>query len=220
MPQTDISCRGLFGGEGGLSFGLLAKCRYPWEVLNVLGKYVSELARMLLAEDGWYELAEGVVASKTAVIAPSAVIVGPAVIGAGTEIRPGAYIRGNVLVEENCVIGNSTELKNSILMAGAKLPHFNYAGDSLIGRKAHMGAGAVASNFKLDGSPVCVGGFETGRKKFGAVLGDGAEVGCHCVLNPGTVIGRNTAIYPCVSVRGVIPENVIVNSSKEVISKK
>ena len=220
MPQTDISCRGPFGCERGLSYGLLAKCRYPWEVLNGLGKYVAELARILLAEDGWFELSEGVAVAKNTVIAPSAVIVGPAVIEAGSEIRPGAYIRGNVLAEENCVIGNSTELKNSVLMAGAKLPHFNYAGDSLIGRKAHMGAGAVASNFKLDGSDVKVGGFETGRKKFGAVLGDGAEVGCHCVLNPGTVIGRNTAVYPCISVRGVVPENVIVKSEKEVISKK
>lgn len=198
----------------------MRQCRFPWEILDGLGKYIAELVGILLSEDGWFELSEGVAVAEGAVISPKATIVGPAVVGSGTEIRPGAYMRGNVIVEENCVVGNSTELKNSVLMAGAKLPHFNYAGDSVIGRKAHMGAGAVASNFKLDGSYIRVCGIETGRKKFGAVLGDGAEVGCHCVLNPGTVIGRNTAVYPCVSVRGAIPENVIVKSSKEVISKK
>ena len=218
--MTDILCRELFECEGGLSFGLLRDCRYPWEALDGLGKYVFEMVLRLVNENGWRMLSDGVAVADTAVISPMATVIGPAVIGPGTEIRPGAYIRGKVLVEENCVVGNSTELKNSILMTGAKLPHFNYAGDSVIGRKAHMGAGAVASNFKLDGSAVRVGGIETGRRKLGAMLGDGAEVGCHCVLNPGTVIGKNTAVYPCTAVRGVVGKNMIVKNPKEVMERK
>ena len=144
-------------------------------------------------------------------------------IGANTEIRPGAYLRGNVITGPDCVIGNSSELKNTVLMRRAQVPHYNYAGDSILGSRAHMGAGAICSNFKSDGSNVVVRGDEsyaTGLRKFGAVLGDGAEIGCGCVLNPGTVIGKNTTVYPLTAVRGVVPAGVIVKSAAETVIKR
>ncbi|MBR6772359.1 MAG: UDP-N-acetylglucosamine pyrophosphorylase [Clostridia bacterium] len=220
MQKTDLTCRELFGWGKGFSAELLETCEFPWEALERLGEFVSKLGKRLLETEGWKELSEGVVVSEKARISPMATIVGPAVICSGAEIRPGAYIRGKVIVEEDCVVGNSTELKNSILMTGAKLPHYNYAGDSIIGEKAHMGAGAVASNFKLDGSSVRILGIETGRRKLGTLLGACAEVGCHCVLNPGTVIGKNTSVYPGTVVRGVIAKNMIVKTMDEVIPKQ
>lgn len=159
---------------------------------------------------------------KTATIASTACLNGPCIIGAHTEVRHGAFIRGSVLVGEGCVLGNSVELKNVILFDGVQVPHFNYVGDSILGYKSHMGAGSVTSNVKSDKSLVVIKGaqtYETGRKKVGAFLGDYVEVGCNSVLNPGTVIVRNSNVYPISSVRGVVPENSIYKDRDHIIKK-
>ncbi len=215
--MTEFACDRLFDLGGSLAEPLFDGVAYPWEVLPRIGAFVAELAEKLEAMPGWKKLSDGVTVSLDAEIAPSAVIMGPCVIGPGAEVRPGAYIRGKVLVCGGCVVGNSTELKNTVMLEGAKLPHYNYAGDSVIGRGAHMGAAAVASNFKLDGSNIKFQGKDTGLRKFGAILGDRAEVGCHCVLNPGTVIGRYSALYPGTVVRGFVPENSIVKSAENIV---
>lgn len=202
---------------------LLSDCEYPWQALP----QISELVRRLgaeLSEEEYYSPAPEVWIAKDARISPSASIAGPVIIGKGTEVRPGAFIRGSVLVGESCVVGNSCELKNCILFDCVQVPHFNYVGDSVLGFRAHTGAGAVTSNVKSDKSPVCIhspeGDIPTGLKKVGAMLGDGAEIGCNCVLNPGTVIGRNTTVYPLSSVRGVIPPDSIYKSADNIVPKK
>ncbi len=194
---------------------------YPWEILSHIGEY----AKKLVADgiDGFTEYAAGVLVGEGCDIHPSAVIMPPAVIGKNTTIRPNAYIRGNVITGEGCTIGNSTELKNAILLNNAQVPHYNYAGDSILGNYAHMGAGAICSNLKSDKSQVVVRGEEsiaTGLKKMGAILGDNVEVGCNSVLNPGTVIGKGARVYPLTSVRGVIPEKSIVKSQTEIIESR
>ena len=156
-------------------------------------------------------------------IAATATIEGTAVIGHGTVLRPGAYLRGGVLIGSGCVIGNSTELKNCLIMDGAQVPHYNYVGDSVLGRKAHMGAGAVCSNLKSDGKNVVVRGtrnYETGLRKVGAFLGDGADIGCGCVLSPGTVVGCGTSVYPLTHLRGVIPPGCIVKRPDNIVKRK
>ena len=167
---------------------------------------------------------ENVFIHKTAVVAPTAFIAGPCIIGKNTEIRHCAFIRGSALIGENCVVGNSTELKNVILFDNVQVPHYNYVGDSILGYKSHLGAGAITSNVKSDKTLVAVKNssdkIETGLKKFGAVIGDGVEIGCGSVLNPGTVIGRNTNIYPLSCVRGVIPENSILKSGGVIVNKE
>jgi len=153
----------------------------------------------------------------------SAVILPPTIIGSNTEIRPNAYLRGNVIIGENCVIGNSTELKECILLNNVQVPHYNYVGNSVLGNFSHMGAGSICSNLKSDGKNVVIHGdkdYETGLRKVGAILGDFADVGCNCVLNPGTIIGKNSSIYPLTSLRGVIQENSIVKSMKEIVKRK
>ena len=166
---------------------------------------------------------ENIWIAKSAKIAPTASITGPVIIGEETEVRPGAFIRGNALVGNNCVVGNSTELKNVILFNNVQVPHYNYVGDSVLGYKSHMGAGSITSNVKSDKKLVVVKGssekWETGLKKFGAMLGDHVEVGCNSVLNPGTVIGRNSNVYPLTSVRGVIPSDSIVKSMDDIVEK-
>lgn len=150
-------------------------------------------------------------------------IEGPTIIGEGTEIRPGAFIRGSVITGKDCVVGNSTELKNCILLDRVQVPHYNYAGDSVLGNRAHMGAGAVCSNLKADGKMVVIHGdseYETGMRKIGGILADGADVGCGCVLNPGTVIGKNTSVYPLNALRGVFPADCIVKSQDVVVERK
>ncbi len=150
----------------------------------------------------------------------SAVIIPPAIIGDGCEIRPGAYLRGNVIIGANCVIGNSSELKNCILLDGVQIPHYNYVGDSVLGNKSHLGAGSICSNLKSDGKNVVVHGeeeYETGLRKLGAILGDRADIGCSCVLNPGTVVCKGTRVYPLNSLRGVYPPNSIVKDKKTVV---
>ncbi len=194
---------------------------YPWQMLPE----IKELAKRLVSDgiEGFTEMKAGVLVGMDVKIHESAVIEPPAVIGHGCEIRPGAYIRGNVITGENCVIGNSSELKNCILLSHVQVPHYNYVGDSVLGNRAHMGAGAICSNLKSDKSNVAVKGdetYETGLRKFGAMLGDGADIGCGSVLNPGTVIGRESSVYPLTSVRGVIPGGCIVKSSHETVIRK
>lgn len=205
-----------------LAKDLLSECEFPWLALPKIKDYVIKLISSL-SDDEYYAPSEDVRISKTAKIAPSATICGPAVIGHGTEIRTGAYIRGSVIVGDNCVVGNSCELKNAILFDSVQVPHFNYVGDSILGYRSHTGAGAITSNVKSDKTPVTISlpdcRVETGLKKFGAMIGDGVEVGCNSVLNPGTVIGRNSNIYPLSSVRGFVPPDSIFKSRENVVIK-
>ena len=199
----------------------LATFTYPWEALSGIKTMILELGEKL--DPAEYENpAESVWVHKTAKIAPTAFLGGPCIIGAGTEVRHGAFIRGSALVGEGCVVGNSVELKNVILFDGVQVPHYNYVGDSILGHKAHMGAGSVTSNVKSDKSLVVIHGdesVETNLKKVGAMLGDFVEVGCNSVLNPGTVIGRHSNVYPLSSVRGVIPENCIYKNKENIVKK-
>ena len=194
---------------------------YPWEMLPHIGSLCNTLLEGPL--EGYRLLSEGVLVGEGVKIAETAVILPPAVIGKGVQIRPGAYLRGNVIVGEGCVIGNSTELKNCILLQKVQVPHYNYVGDSILGNGAHMGAGSVLSNLKSDGKNVVIHGeeeLETGLRKIGAFLGDGADIGCGCVLNPGTVVGKNTSAYPLLSLRGVYPENCIIKEKDKIVERK
>lgn len=195
---------------------------YPWEVLPQIGDYICKLGETL--DPAEYEKrGENIWIAKSAKVAPTASINGPAIIGKGTEVRHCAFIRGNALVGENCVVGNSTELKNVVLFNCVQVPHYNYVGDSILGYKSHMGAGSITSNVKSDKTLVTVNvngeKVETGCKKFGAMLGDHVEVGCNSVLNPGTVIGRNSNIYPLSMVRGYVNANSIYKKLGEVVEK-
>lgn len=200
---------------------MLARHEYPWEALAEIGEAVLAIGRTL-PQEAYLHPNENVWIAKTAVVAPTATIIGPCIIGENTEVRPGAFLRGNVLVGDEAVVGNSTELKNCILFDGVQVPHYNYVGDSILGFKAHMGAGALTSNVKGDKEPIVVHGeadYSTGRRKFGAMLGDYAEIGCNSVLNPGTIIGRETQVYPLSSVRGVVPARCIVKGERGVFPK-
>lgn len=199
----------------------LVQFEYPWQALKGIKDLILSLGGSL-GED-YCEIAPSVWVHKTAKIAPTAFLGEPCIIGAGTEVRHGAFVRGSALVGENCVVGNSVELKNVILFDNVQVPHYNYVGDSILGYKSHMGAGSLTSNVKSDKTLVVVkNGAEqipTGLKKFGAMLGDHVEVGCNSVLNPGTVIGRNTNIYPTSCVRGVVPANSIWKTGGIVVEK-
>ena len=205
-----------------LAGSYLAGFQYPWQALAGISDLILKLGSCL--DDTYEEIAPTVWVHTTAIIAPTAFAGGPCIIGANTEVRHCAFIRGSALVGENCVIGNSVELKNAILFDNVQVPHFNYVGDSILGYKSHMGAGAVTSNFKSDASLVVVQNGEeqipTGLQKFGAMLGDHVEVGCNSVLNPGTVVGRNTTIYPTSCVRGVVPENSIFKTGGVIVRKE
>ena len=196
---------------------------YPWEVLPKIGDFILELGNTLPKEE-YDQVGENVWIAKSANVFPSAYIHGPAIIGKNVEVRHCAFIRGNAIVGEGAVVGNSTELKNVILFNKVQVPHYNYVGDSVLGYKAHMGAGSITSNVKSDKKLVVVktpeGGIETGRKKFGAMLGDEVEVGCGTVLNPGSVVGRHTNIYPLSSVRGYVPAGSIYKRQGEVVEKR
>lgn len=201
---------------------LLSSVTYPWEALPKIGDFIKKLGPTLPEEDYEYR-GEDVWVAKDATVFPSAYIHGPAIIGKGAEVRHCAFIRGNAIVGEGAVVGNSTELKNVILFNKVQVPHYNYVGDSILGFKAHMGAGSITSNVKSDKTLVVVKSdgenIETGLKKFGAMLGDNVEVGCNSVLNPGTVVGRSTNIYPTSCVRGYIPANSIYKDSSNIINK-
>lgn len=202
---------------------LFAGKTFPWEVLPEIGTFIKKLGPTLDPEE--YEYREGEIwIAKSAKVAPTAYIGGPCIIGKDAEIRHCAFIRGNAIVGEGSVVGNSTELKNVVLFNSVQVPHYNYVGDSVLGYKSHMGAGSICSNVKSDKKLVVVKNgqekMETGLKKFGAMLGDYVEVGCGSVLNPGTVIGRNTSIYPLSPVRGCIPADSIYKNAEEIIKRK
>lgn len=196
---------------------------YPWEALEGIKSLILELGARLSSEE-FDHPSEDVWIAKDAVVYPNNYIAGPCIIGHKTEVRPGAFVRGSALVGDNCVVGNSTELKNVILFDNVQVPHYNYVGDSILGYKSHMGAGSITSNVKSDKKLVVIKNegenIETGRKKVGAMLGDRVEVGCNSVLNPGTVIGRDSNVYPVSCVRGVIPENSIYKEAKKIVIKK
>lgn len=196
---------------------------YPWEVLSKIKDFIVELGKTLPADE-YDQVGENVWIAKDAKVFPSAYINGPAIIGKGAEVRHCAFIRGNAIVGEGAVVGNSTELKNVVLFNKVQVPHYNYVGDSVLGFKAHMGAGSITSNVKSDKTlvDVVINGerIPTGLKKFGAMLGDNVEVGCNTVMNPGTVIGRQSNVYPVSMVRGFIPEKSIYKKQGEVVGKK
>lgn len=202
---------------------LLENVTYPWEALSQINDFILELGSKLDSEK-YDKIGEDVWIAKTAKVMPTAYIHGPAIIGENAEVRHCAFIRGKAIVGEGAVVGNSTELKNVILFNKVQVPHYNYVGDSILGYKSHMGAGSITSNVKSDKKLVIVKNgktqIETGIKKFGAMIGDEVEIGCGSVLNPGTVIGRNSNIYPLSSVRGVVQEKSIYKNQNEIIEKR
>ncbi len=198
-----------------------SQAEYPWELLPKIKQIITALLEQGI--DGYTFIADGVLVGENVRIYPTATIEAPAIIGSGSEIRPGAFLRGNVITGGNCVIGNSSELKNCILLDKVQVPHYNYVGDSVLGNHAHMGAGAICSNLKADGKPVVIHGdedYETELRKIGGILADDADVGCGCVLNPGTVIGKATSVYPLTSVRGVMPCGCIVKSLDNIVKRQ
>lgn len=200
---------------------LFDRFEFPWDMLPEIKNYLKELIAGGL--EGFTEIADGVYVGENVKIAKTVTFEGPAIIGAGTEIRPGAYLRGNIITGANCTIGNSSELKNCILLDKVQVPHYNYVGDSILGNYAHMGAGSICSNLKSDGKNIVVRGdenYETGLRKIGGILGDHADIGCGCVLNPGTVIGKDTSVYPLNSLRGVFPAGCIVKSNDNVVVRR
>ena len=221
MKQCEISS--LYDLNKTQAAEVFAGCTYPWEVLPKIKDYILKLGESL--DPAIYEQrGEQIWIAKSAKIYDNSNIYGPVIIGEETEVRPGAFIRGNAIVGNHCVVGNSTELKNVILFDNVQVPHYNYVGDSILGYKAHMGAGSITSNVKSDKTLVVIKGkeekIETGLKKVGAMLGDGVEIGCNSVLNPGTVIGRGTSVYPLSSVRGVIPGNCIYKDAEHIVERR
>ncbi|MBR4578336.1 MAG: UDP-N-acetylglucosamine pyrophosphorylase [Oscillospiraceae bacterium] len=201
----------------------LRQYTFPWEALAGIGELILTLGEKLPPEE-YEHTEENIWIARDAKVYPTAWIGGPCIIGHKTEVRPGAFIRGNALVGDNCVVGNSTELKNVILFDNVQVPHYNYVGDSILGYKAHMGAGSITSNVKSDKINVVIHNqgeeIPTNRKKVGAFLGDRVEIGCNSVLNPGTVIGRDASVYPTSCVRGVVPENCIRKLSGNIIPRE
>lgn len=221
--MKECKIENLYNLEETIAAELFENLTYPWEVLPKIGDFIKKLGETLSEEE--YEKRDGdVYIAKSATVFESAYIHGPAIIGKNAEVRHCAFIRGNVIVGEGAVVGNSTELKNVVLFNKVQVPHYNYVGDSVLGYKSHMGAGSITSNVKSDKTLVVVKGekekIETGLKKFGAMIGDEVEVGCGSILNPGSVIGRKTNIYPLSSVRGVLPEHSIYKKSGDIIQKE
>lgn len=220
--MEECKIKNLYNLDETIAKELIEKYEYPWEVLPHIEEYILELGKKL-SKDEYKEISENVWVHKTANVYPSAYIKGPAIICENAEIRHCAFIRGKAIVGKNAVVGNSTELKNVILFNNVQVPHYNYVGDSILGYKAHMGAGSITSNVKSDKKLVLIKGeneiIETGLKKVGAMVGDNVEVGCGSILNPGSVIGRNSNIYPLSSVRGVVKENSIYKNKNEIVQK-
>lgn len=224
MKNIHVKTADLFEMGHSLAWEELANTQYPWEILPRIKELILSIGQTL--DPALYDSpAEGVWIANSAKVAPTAFIAPPAIIGEHTEVRHCAFIRGSVLIGNGCVIGNSVELKNSIVFDGAQVPHFNYVGDSVLGYKSHLGAGAVTSNVKSDRSLVSIKAGDTviatDLKKMGAMVGDHVEIGCHAVLNPGSIIGKNATVYPTASVRGVIPANHILKAGKgvEIVEK-
>ena len=199
--------RELFDTNHSITRTMLDGCIYPYEALTKIKEFIKEYIYSL--DNTYREIAKNVLVSRDADIWSGATIIGPTIIGHGAEIRPGAFIRGNVIVGDGALIGNSTEVKNSIIFDEAKLPHYNYVGDSIIGFKAHMGAGAIASNLRLDKQSVRINGVNTDLRKIGVFLGDLAEIGCNSVLCPGTIIGKEAVVYPMTVVKGIVGEKTV-----------
>lgn len=220
--MEECKIKELYNLEETIAKELLESVTYPWEALPKIADFIIEIGNKLDPEK-YEKKGENVWIAKSAKVAPTAYINGPAIIGEDAEIRHCAFIRGKAIVGNGAVVGNSTELKNVILFNKVQVPHYNYVGDSILGYKSHMGAGSITSNVKSDKKLVVVKNgkeqIETGIKKFGAMLGDEVEVGCGSVLNPGSVIGKNTNIYPLSSVRGVVPKNSIYKNKNEVVEK-
>ena len=217
-----IKCVDLFERSGiEIIDALVFSKENPWQVLKEIQSYVTSLIEKGI--EGFTELEPGVLVGQNVKIAKTATIMPPTIICNNVEIRPGAYIRGSVIVGDECVVGNASELKNAILMRHAQVPHYNYVGDSIVGNYAHMGAGSILSNLRSDGKNIILHGeeeHETGLRKIGGFLGDHADIGCGSVLNPGTVIGKNTQVYPLSMLRGIYKENKIVKSTRCVVEKK
>jgi len=213
----------LFDLSHSLAAPLLEKTEYPWEALDKIKDFILALGPTL-PQDEYEEIAPQVWVAKDAQVFPSAYLGAPCIIGHKTEVRHCAFIRGSALIGDGAVVGNSVEIKNAILFDGVQVPHFNYVGDSIMGYKSHMGAGSVTSNVKSDKTPVVVKNGEeqlpTGRKKFGAMVGDLVEVGCNSVLNPGTVLGKRASVYPTSCVRGVIPADHIYKDKDHILPRR
>ena len=222
MGKEAITIQNLYNLGETIAAEIFEGKTYPWEVLPLIKDFIVRLGKTLSPEE-YNQVGEDIWVAKSAKIAPTAAISGPCIIGKDAEIRQCAFIRGSAIVGEGAVVGNSTELKNVILFNKVQVPHYNYVGDSILGYKAHMGAGSITSNVKSDKKLVVVHGedydIETGMKKFGAMLGDCVEVGCNSVLNPGTVVGRESNIYPLSCVRGVVPEKSIFKNRQEIVKK-
>lgn len=205
-----------------IAAGIFEEKTYPWEVLADIGAFILELGKTLSADE-YDKQGEDVWIARSAKVFPTAYIHGPAIIGKNAEVRHCAFIRGNAIVGEDAVVGNSTELKNVLLFNKVQVPHYNYVGDSILGFKSHMGAGSITSNVKSDKTLVTIttedGKVETGRKKMGAILGDEVEVGCNSVLNPGTIVGKHSNIYPLSMVRGYVPAESIYKKKGEIADK-
>ena len=215
--------KNLFNLDETLAYEIFEDTEFPWEVLPKIKDFIIVLGQSLDQEE-YEKRGEDIWVAKSASIAPTASLNGPCIIGKHTEVRQCAFIRGNAIVGENCVVGNSTELKNVLLFNNVQVPHYNYVGDSILGYKSHMGAGSITSNVKSDKTKVTIRYegdiLETGLKKMGAILGNYVEVGCNSVLNPGTIIGSNTNIYPLSMVRGYVPKGSIYKRQGEVVEKE
>ncbi len=222
--QKECGFKALFAyPEHSICYDWLAGFDYPWQALDGLADFIRETGAAL-PRDAFRQEGEDVWIARDVDVPPTATLTGPLIVCPGAKIRPGAFIRGSVVVGAGAVVGNSTELKNCVLFDGAEVPHFNYVGDSILGYRAHLGAGAVTSNIKSDRKNVVVrvgdAAIETGRRKLGAMIGDYAEIGCNSVLNPGTVVGRHAAVYPLSSVRGYVPAGHIYKTAGNVVKKR
>lgn len=215
--------KNLFDLDNTIAKKYLEKYEYPWEALPEIKNFVLELIKDLDRNE-FKEIKENVWVHNSVSIAPSALIEGPTIICKDSEIRHCAYIRGNAIIGEGCVIGNSCEVKNAVIFNKSQVPHFNYVGDSILGYHAHMGAGSIVSNLKSDGKNIIVKDgdekMETGLRKFGAIVGDNVEIGCNSVLNPGTVVGKNSNVYPLARVRGLVPSNSIYKDEDNIVEKR
>lgn len=223
MKAAEIEVKALFDLSHSMAGEFLAKFRYPYEALPELGAWIAAVGPQL-SSDEYEKRGEQIWIHKSAKVAPSVSLTGPLIVCANAELRHCAYFRGNVLIGAGSVAGNSCEFKNSLLFDSVEAPHYNYVGDSILGYHAHMGAGSITSNIKSDRKNIVIrtddGAIETGLRKIGAILGDYVEVGCGTVLNPGSVIGKNTMIYPLTSVRGPVPANTIVKRMDEMAEKQ